>query len=168
MTPFYREGFNPPCFPIQRQLFLRRGRSGLDGYPEDQFIAIGNTSYNSTCVIGPGPAATVFDRIVMLAPKHFSSRKTGAELDAPYCRYCEYGMCQDGLYRIEERLTQSDGQAADTAFHNTPDRIFRVDGFLQTGFYIGLATDFQYGSCNFDGLSLNRSLAGGGRLHPGG
>ena len=41
-------------FPVPGMLFFRRRRSWLNGDPENQFIAIGNTPYNTAGMIGAG------------------------------------------------------------------------------------------------------------------
>ena len=97
-----------------------RGR-GFKGDTEDEFFAVTDAPLDAAGAVSGGAdfAALVDKDIVMLGAPLERAVEAAADLEALGRREREHGFGQISFQAVEDRHTQTDGEVADAAFHDT-------------------------------------------------
>lgn len=114
-------------------LGLADSRRGLEGDAEVDRGTVGDTTLDTTGVVGLGGEALVIrddEGVVVDGAGHLAAAEARANLEALGGGDAQHRVGQLSLQLIEARLAQTDGHVADHAGHGTTDAVLRIAELL--------------------------------------
>lgn len=112
---------------------LRAGDAcrGTEGDGEDEPVAVGDAAVCAAGVVGGGKPLRIDEEVVEAAALHICRGEAGSEFDAAHSRNRKNQMGDEGLYRVEERLSESCRDIVAYAAYRAAERVTGLARLLQ-------------------------------------